>query len=178
MIEVTINGSIFNSKMQTITNTVNCRGVMGKGIALGFKKRYPEMFKDYKERCDRNEVKPGQPYVYAVQMDPQLQLLPDSSGTGPTLILNFPTKDSWRRPSKIEWIKQGLQILQDNYRAWGIESISMPPLGCGNGGLDWRQVGPLMYHHLKAMNIPAEIFASPDAPEEERSLEWLEEAGQ
>ncbi|CAN5640330.1 hypothetical protein BH23CHL2_BH23CHL2_18790 [soil metagenome] len=177
-VRIVSDGNLFASTAQTITNTVNCRGVMGKGIALEFKKRYPGMFEDYKVRCDRGEVQPGHPYVYAVHTDPQLRLTPDRSPHGPTLILNFPTKDSWRRPSKIEWIEQGLRNLRDCYHEWGIESIAMPPLGCGNGGLEWHEVGPLMYRHLIEMDIPAEIFAPPGTPEEELSLDWLSEVGQ
>ena len=137
-------GNIFESKCSTIVNTINCVGVMGKGIALDFKKKYPEMFMEYVLKCDRGEVKPGIPYVYQ-----------DDKIT----ILNFPTKDHWRSPSKLSYIVNGLNWFIDNYEVYGITSIAFPPLGCGNGGLSWNIVGPLMYQKLCNLPINIEIYA-------------------
>ena len=138
-------GNIFESEARTLVNTINCVGVMGKGIALEFKKRYPDMFKEYVELCAKGLVKPGKPYYYA-----------DLNGTS---IINFPTKDNWRSPSKLSYIVSGLDWFRDHYQELGITSIAFPPLGCGNGGLDWAIVGPLMYAKLVDLPIEIEMYA-------------------
>lgn len=117
---------------------------MGKGIALEFKRRYPEMFKDYVERCSRGEVRLGQPYVYRADDH---------------IIINFPTKQHWRAVSRLEDIISGLNHLEKHYKDWGIESIAVPPLGCGNGQLEWSVVGPTLHRHLSRLSIPVELFA-------------------
>lgn len=137
-------GNLLASKSQTLVNTVNCVGVMGKGIALAFKRKYPEMFKDYVKRCHLGEVKLGQPYVYPVHDH---------------LIVNFPTKDHWRSVSRLGDIEDGLDYLQAHLEEWGITSIAVPPLGCGNGQLEWSVVGPTLHRHLKTFNIPVELYA-------------------
>ncbi len=138
-------GNIFESKCSTIVNTVNCVGVMGKGIALEFKKRYPEMFMDYVKKCNSGRVQTGKPYVF-------------DNGDG-TKILNFPTKDHWRSPSRLSFIIEGLKWFVENYEKYGIVSIAFPPLGCGNGGLTWEVVGPIMYQKLSGLPIEIEIYA-------------------
>ncbi len=158
MIKVLI-GNLFESKMQTLVNTVNCVGVMGKGVALEFKKRFPEMFKDYAQRCHAKNVKPGVPYLYT-----------DLFGTS---ILNFPTKDHWRSASRLDDIIRGLDLFVENYRNWGVTSIAFPPLGCGNGGLEWSLVGPIMYQKLGQVDIPVEIFAPFGTPKQQLSETFL-----
>ncbi len=138
-------GNMFETSMQTLVNTVNCVGVMGKGVAKTFKDQYPTMFEDYKQRCDHKQVKPGVPYYYH-----------DMLGVS---VLNFPTKDHWRSASKLADVINGLDIFVQNYKKWGITSIAFPPLGCGNGGLEWELVGPLMYQRLKPLDIDIEIYA-------------------
>lgn len=138
-------GDIFESKAQTLVNTVNCVGVMGKGIAQLFKKNYPEMFLDYEGRCKLNQVHPGEPYLYK-----------DILGTS---ILNFPTKDHWRSPALLINVVRGLEIFIKKYKEWGVKSVAFPPLGCGNGGLEWEIVGPIMYQKLSQLEIPVEIYA-------------------
>ncbi len=138
-------GDIFSSHCQALVNTVNCVGVMGKGIALEFKKRYPEMFAEYENLCRNNAVKPGLPYFYK-----------DLNGT---ILLNFPTKDHWRSPSKLSYILSGLDWFCANYQSNNITSIAFPPLGCGNGGLTWDIVGPVMYSKLHDLPIEIEIYA-------------------
>lgn len=128
-----VKGDMFKSPAQVLTNTVNCVGVMGAGVALEFKNRYPMMFEDYKAKCDRSEVKPGQPYLWE-----------DDS----TQILNFPTKRDWRNDSVFQDIEDGLKHLANSYADMGIQSIAMPALGCGLGGLDWSDVRPLIEKHL------------------------------
>lgn len=138
-------GNIFDSNATTLVNTVNCVGVMGKGIALEFKKRYPDMFKEYVSLCKDGFVKPGVPYVYT-------NLLGVS-------VINFPTKDDWRSPSKLSYIISGLDWFRNHYKEYGIKSVAFPPLGCGNGGLTWDIVGPLMYSKLNDLPIDVEIYA-------------------
>ena len=138
-------GDILKSTAQTLVNTVNCVGIMGKGVALEFKNRFPEMFKDYAQRCERHEVRIGQPYIYKSLFGKQ--------------IINFPTKEHWKSVSKVSDIKKGLDYLLAHYEHWGITSIAIPPLGCGNGQLEWKVVGPLIYEYAKKMDIHVEMYA-------------------
>ena len=154
-----LTGDLFTSETQTLVNTVNCVGVMGKGIALAFKKRFPEMYADYVERCKRSEVRLGEPYLYR-HLSAQW-------------VLNFPTKDHWRSVSKLADIERGLEHLARHYKEWGIRSLAVPPLGCGNGQLDWRVVGPTLYRHLSQLDIPVELYAPHETPEEELSAVFL-----
>jgi len=160
MIAVRI-GDIFESKAQTLVNTVNCVGVMGKGIALEFRKRFPDMYNDYVQRCKARQVKLGQPYLY--------------ERLAPPWILNFPTKDHWRSVSRLEDIIAGLHYLQDHCREWGIMSLGVPPLGCGQGQLEWRVVGPTLYRHLKGLDIAVELFAPFGTPHEELRPTFLDD---
>jgi uncharacterized protein YwgA/O-acetyl-ADP-ribose deacetylase (regulator of RNase III) len=141
----TTTGDLFGSKSQTLVNTVNCVGVMGKGVAVGFKERFPDMYREYVRLCDAHRVHLGEPYLY-------------KKLTGPW-VLNFPTKDHWRSVSKLSDIIKGLEYLKAHYREWGIESLAVPPLGCGNGGLEWRVVGPTLYRYLSDLDIPVELYA-------------------
>ncbi len=154
-------GDLFESKAQTWVNTVNCRGVMGKGIALEFKKRFPDMFADYQERCRRGEVVLGKPYLYRREEPPW--------------ILNFPTKDDWRSVAKLDAIIEGLKYLIEHYRKWGITSLAVPPLGCGQGQLEWRIVGPTLYRYLSQLEIPVELYAPYGTPHEELQPAFLDQ---
>jgi O-acetyl-ADP-ribose deacetylase (regulator of RNase III)/uncharacterized protein YwgA len=158
MVKVQI-GNMFESKAQTLVNTVNCEGVMGKGVALEFKKRFPDMYSDYVARCEHGEVKLGQPYVYKSLSHPW--------------ILNFPTKDRWRMVTKLDDIVRGLEYLLVHYERWGIESLAVPPLGCGQGQLEWRVVGRTLYHYLTRMRIPVELYAPYGTPTLELQDEFL-----
>jgi len=157
-------GDILKSKAQTLVNTVNCVGIMGKGIALEFKKRFPKMFKDYLERCKRNEIHLGHPYIYKNLIGLQ--------------IVNFPTKEHWKSISKVTDIEQGLDFLLAHYKEWSITSIAIPPLGCGNGQLEWKVVGPLIYSRAKQMDIPVEIYAPYGTSPTYLTESFLEKAGQ
>jgi len=159
MVKVQI-GNLFDSNAQTWVNTVNCVGVMGKGIALEFKKRFPEMYKDYLVRCQRGQVKLGRPYLYRSLLPPW--------------ILNFPTKDHWRSVARLDSIIEGLNYLLMNYREWEITSLAVPPLGAGQGQLEWRIVGPTLYRYLDRMDIPVELYAPYGTPHEELQLEFLD----
>lgn len=154
-------GDILNSKAQTLINTVNCVGIMGKGIAAEFKKRYPEMFDDYVSRCQRSEIKPGVPYLFK------------TSSLFTPQIINFPTKTDWRAASRIEDIEKGLKILVSKYKDWGIESIAVPPLGCGNGQLLWESVGPLIYKYLSKLDIPVQMYAPYGTPPVQLTEKYL-----
>lgn len=158
MIKVLI-GNLFESQAQTWVNTVNCVGVMGKGVALEFKKRFPDMFEDYAARCRRAEVKLGRPYLYKRTVLPW--------------ILNFPTKHHWREVADLQAIVQGLEYLRQHYRRWGITSLAVPPLGCGQGQLEWRIVGPTLYRHLAALAIPVELYAPHGTPHEQLQPSFL-----
>lgn len=137
-------GDLLGSKMQTLINTVNCVGVMGKGIAYSFKQQYPTMFKDYEERCKEKKVQLGKPYIYKIKDE--------------RLIVNFPTKGHWKNNSNLRDIENGLKYLAEHVKEWGIKSMAIPPLGCGNGGLDWNDVKPLILRYLDPLNIPMEIY--------------------
>lgn len=152
-------GDIFESKCSTIVNTVNCVGVMGKGIALKFKEAYPEMYLDYAKKCAAGLIKVGTPYIYR-----------NADGRK---ILNFPTKDHWRSPSRLSYIVDGLNWFIENYKEYDIDSIAFPPLGCGNGGLTWDVVGPVMYQKLSQLPINVEIYAPFGVSRSEITAEYL-----
>ncbi len=153
-------GDMFTSQMQTLVNTVNCVGIMGKGIAQIFKNRYPAMFEDYADRCARGEVRLGEPYHYK-----------DLAGVS---IVNFPTKGHWRAATRLDDVEAGLDYFVKHFRAWGITSVAFPPLGCGNGGLEWATVGPLMYSKLKGLGIPVELYAPFGTPTNQLKEEFLD----
>jgi len=120
-----IQGDIFESKCQAIINTVNCEGKMGKGLAYQFKKKFPEMEQDYVKVCKKGELYPGKLHIYQENK---------------FLIINFPTKNKWREKSKIEYIINGLKKLKEEIVRRDIKSVAIPPLGAGNGGLNWNEV--------------------------------------
>jgi O-acetyl-ADP-ribose deacetylase (regulator of RNase III) len=126
-----LQGNLLDAPVEAVVNTVNTVGVMGKGIALMFKEAFPENFRAYDAACKRKQVKVGRMFVTQ-----------DAAFDGPRWIINFPTKQHWRQPSKLEWVVQGLEDLRRVVGEKGIRSIALPPLGCGNGGLDWNDVRP------------------------------------
>ncbi len=136
-----VSGDLFESGAQTLVNAVNCVGVMGKGIALTFKSRFPDMYMDYQRRCRDGNVKPGVPYLYkhgwSVRVNPN----------GPW-VLNFPTKRHWRDPSRLEDIVAGLEYVRRHCYSWAVTSMAVPALGVGNGGLEWEAVLPVLKEHL------------------------------
>lgn len=139
-----IEGDIFQSSAQVLVNPVNTVGVMGKGLAKEFKRRYPDMFKQYKTLCNNQEFDIGLLWLYQS---------PDK------WILNFPTKKHWRGKSKLEYIEVGLKKFAETYESKNIISISFPMLGCGLGELDWEsQVRPLMEGYLKDLPIDVSVY--------------------
>ncbi|WP_445395310.1 type II toxin-antitoxin system antitoxin DNA ADP-ribosyl glycohydrolase DarG [Streptomyces sp. LE64] len=130
-------GNLLAADVDALINTVNTVGVMGKGIALQFKRAYPGNFEDYASACRAREVRPGVMHVHELK-----------EGKGPLFIINFPTKRHWRSPSRLEDVEQGLKDLRRVVVDLQIQSIAVPPLGCGNGGLEWDDVHPLIVRAL------------------------------
>ena len=142
--------SIFDTTSQVIVNTVNCDGVMGRGLALEFKMRFPSMYERYRKTCERGLIHPG-----------TLQLYTETT----PWILNFPTKNHWKYPSKLAYIQAGLEKFVETYREKVITSVAFPKLGAASGKLDWNTVRKLMYKYLTPLpNLQVEIYHfDPDA---------------
>lgn len=161
-----LKGDIFKSPAQVIVNTVNTVGVMGKGIALSFKQAYPQMFNAYREACEKKTFQMGNLMLWR-EVD--------------HWILLFPTKENWRNPSKLEYIELGLKKFVKKYFSMGITSIAFPRLGCGNGGLNWKAVKPLMERYLKDLPIDVYIYVGEynDGQVEhatvDNTLQWMKE---
>lgn len=142
-----VRGDIVDSQAEALVNTVNTVGVMGKGVALRFKQRFPENYRFYREACGRGEVTPGKVLVFRTEC---LQ---------PRYIINFPTKRHWRQKSRIEDIVAGLQDLVQRVRDLGICSIAIPALGCGHGGLTWADVRPLIENAFASLpDVHVEVY--------------------
>lgn len=144
MIKIT-DSTVFNVCADCIVNTINCVGFMGKGIALEFALRYPELEKEYVEECHKKQIHTGTVYFY--EIDGQK-------------IINFPTKFHFKYPSQMEWIEQGLQYFVNNYKKWNIKSIAFPILGATNGGLDKKEVEEVMNKYLSNLDIDVYICRS------------------
>lgn len=130
-------GNLLKADAEALVNTVNTVGIMGKGVALMFKEDYPDNFKKYQQACKNKELRLGKMFVTEI-----------TSLIGPRWIINFPTKGHWRFPSKIQWISEGLDDLKRVIEQNHIKSIAIPPLGSGNGGLEWTEVRPLIEEKL------------------------------
>lgn len=138
-------GDILQADAEALVNTVNCVGIMGRGIALQFRKEFPENYDAYRAVCDRGELHLGMMLVFSLN---RLQ--------SPRYIINFPTKRHWKGNSRIEDIRAGLKSLVEEVRQRGITSVAVPPLGCGLGGLNWDQVRPLIeeaFSHLPGVRV-------------------------
>lgn len=143
--------SLFDSPAQTLVNTVNTVGVMGKGIAAVFKRLYPEMYQWYRRLCKEGKLDVRMLYIYR---------------TPNKIIVNFPTKKQWRERSRVEYIEAGLEKFVTHYGDYGISSVSFPQLGCGHGELDWEtQVQPVMERYLRDLPIPVYIHLYPKPPD-------------
>lgn len=148
------HGNLLGAPVEALVNTVNTEGVMGKGIALQFKNAYPGMFKDYAAAAKRGEVELGQMNVW-----------PTQALDGPQYIINFPTKAHWRAKSRLKDIDSGLQALIRVVRDLGISSIAIPPLGCGNGGLNWTDVEPRIRAAFNTLpEVDVQVFPPGDTP--------------
>ncbi len=143
-----ITGNILDSKAQALVNTVNTMGVMGKGIALQFKKAYPNNYKAYERACKLGEVEVGKMFVTE-----------DSNTTsGVKIIINFSTKTSWKKPSEYQYIEDGLDSLVSEIETRKIKSIAIPPLGAGNGGLNWEKIKKLIEEKLQHLNVDIYVY--------------------
>ena len=147
-----IKGNLFASKCQTLVNTVNCVGVMGAGIALEFRLRYPEMYTRYVKLCKQKQMEIGKLWLYKSDR---------------FWVLNFPTKNHWKKPSDAKFLELGLQKFVDTYKEKGITSIAFPLLGTQNGGIPTDESLAIMQKYLSHCDIPIEIYHfDPDAPDD------------
>lgn len=152
-------GNLLESDVEALVNTVNCVGFMGKGIALQFKQAFPENFAAYERAAKAGEVRPGKMFVFETGVM-----------VNPKYIINFPTKRHWRGKSRIEDIETGLAALVQATKRLGIRSIAVPPLGCGNGGLDWAEVRTLILRSFEQLpDVKVHLFAPLGPPE---SQQW------
>lgn len=152
-----IQGDILRDDSEAVVNTVNCVGVMGRGIALQFRNAYPENYEAYVEACEREEVQPGKMFVFET-----------GELTGPRYIINFPTKRHWRGKSRMEDIDSGLRALVEVLREKKIRSVAIPPLGSGLGGLDWSDVRPRIVAALGGLDdVKVSIYEPRGAPASE-----------
>lgn len=135
--------SIFHSSMQTLVCPVNCRGTMGKGLALQFKSRFAGLFESYVNDILDKRLCIGRPTIWK----------------GPEKwVVNFPTKDEWRKPSRYEYIERGLEGLVANLDGWGVLSIALPALGCGLGSLEWEKVKTMIERQLGKLDLTVEVY--------------------
>ena len=153
MIELT-RGNIITADAEALVNSVNCVGVMGKGVALQFRKAFPDNYDEYRRACDEGRVVPGEVLVTET-----------GSLVNPKYIVNFPTKRHWRGDSRLEDIRTGLDSLARELRRRGIASVAVPPLGCGNGGLDWEAVRPVVVEALADLTTKVTLFEPGYVPE-------------
>ncbi len=152
-------GDILRADAEALVNTVNCVGIMGRGIALQFKNAFPDNFRAYEAACKREEVRPGRMFVFAT-----------GALTNPKFIVNFPTKRHWKGKSRMEDIESGLDALVAEIRERGIRSIAIPPLGSGLGGLNWTEVRPRIEAALRGFNgLDVMVFEPKEAPAPTRS---------
>jgi O-acetyl-ADP-ribose deacetylase (regulator of RNase III) len=147
-------GNLIEANVEALVNTVNCEGFMGKGIALQFKQAFPENYEFYRRACRAGEVTPGRMLVFET-----------GSLVNPKYIINFPTKRTWRARSRLEDIAAGLRALVEELRRLRIRDVAVPPLGCGLGGLDWKQVRPLIEDSLSQLpELHVQLFEPAGAP--------------
>lgn len=151
------SGNLLDSEAEALVNTVNTVGVMGKGIALQFKQAFPDNFKAYEAACRHDEIRLGKMFVYHT-----------GKLHSPRLIINFPTKRHWKGKSKIQDVADGLSDLVQVIRSENIRSIAIPPLGCGNGGLNWSEVKLLIERAIKGLDVQAFVYVPEGAPKAER----------
>lgn len=145
-------GNLLKAPTEALVNTVNTVGVMGKGIALQFKKAFPDVFTAYREAVKQGEIVVG-----------RVQVVPVKVVDGPQYVINFPTKQHWRSPSQLTWIEAGLVDLKKQLATHAITSVALPPLGCGNGGLDWDQVRALIERILADAPVEVMVYEPSEA---------------
>lgn len=148
-----MKGNLLEDTAEVYVNTVNTVGVMGKGIALQFKQAFPDVFKQYAKDCKAGHVQVGKMHVVSVE-----------GLTNPKYIINFPTKEHWRNPSKLAFIEEGIKDLVQVVKRLDVKSIAIPPLGCGNGGLDWTVVRPLIIDAFRELPIDVHLYEPAGVP--------------
>lgn len=156
-----ITGNIFTSKCQTLVNTVNCVGVMGAGIALECRLRYPEMHDKYVQLCDENKINIGMLWIYKA---------PER------WILNFPTKKHWKYPSRVDYLRSGLEKFVNTYEVKGVQSIAFPLLGADKGGIQQEESLKIMTAYLEKADLDIEIYRYDSSATDdlyEKTKEWL-----
>lgn len=176
-----VKGDLFFSRAQTLTISVNCVGVMGKGLASTAKYRFPDVYVYYQDLCKSKELAYGKPSLYKressifVSLYDEYSGLADIDSSSQTWFLLFPTKDHWKNKSNIDGIEEGLMWLTKNYKLSQIKSLAIPALGCGQGGLDWSVIGPLMCKYLVQIDIPVSIYlpTEKNIPNEQLSEDFL-----
>jgi O-acetyl-ADP-ribose deacetylase (regulator of RNase III) len=174
-----VEGDMFFSRMQTVTVSVNCVGVMGKGLASRAKYQFSDVYVYYQDLCRKGILQMGKPRIYKRESSFDYQLADEpatlSNANSETWFLLFPTKQDWRERANIIGIEKGLQWLRDNYKKEGMKSLAIPALGCGLGRLDWRDVGPLMCKYLTSLDIQVWIYlpAERKVPDELLSKDFL-----
>ncbi len=157
-----IDGDMFFSQMQTLTISVNTVGIMGKGLASRAKYQFPDMYVAYQDVCREKRLTMGRPYLYKreASLDEDLadepETLPNPNSN--KWFLLFPTKEHWKQGSDAKGIEEGLQWVVENYKSEGIQSIALPALGCGLGGLNWKDIGPMMCRYLSKLDIQVAIY--------------------
>lgn len=174
-----VEGDMFFSGMQTLTVSVNCVGVMGKGLASRAKYQFPDVYVLYQDLCRKRTLKIGKPYLYKRETSFDYPLADEpstlSKANSEKWFLLFPTKQHWRYRADIKGIEKGLEWLRDNYKKEGITSLAVPALGCGLGWLEWHEVGPLLCKHLSTFDIPVWIYLPVEKriPDEQLSKDFL-----
>ena len=157
-----VDGDLFFSRLQTLTIPVNLQRVMGRGLALHTKQRFPDVYVAYQDACRSRRITATKPYLYKREGSLDEELADFGADlTTPNAVkwfLLFATKRKWRENSRLEDIEGGLDWVQRNFKEQGIQSLAMPALGCGLGGLDWKDVGPLMCKYLHGIGIPVAIY--------------------
>jgi len=161
-----VEGDMFFSRLQTLTVSVNCVGKMGKGLASRAKFQFPDVYVRYESLCRKKILQMGKPYLYKRETSSDSELADEPftlrTYNSDTWFLLFPTKNHWRERADFEGIKTGLIWVKENYLKEGVKSLAMPALGCGLGGLEWPEVGPLMVKNLKELIIPVRVYLPTD----------------
>jgi len=174
-----VEGDMFFSKMRTLAIPVNTVGVMGKGLASRAKYQFPDAYVKYQDVCRDGSMQMGQPFLYKREVFFDLELADDPAtlrnANLETWFLFFPTKKHWKEKSDFEGIRAGLEWIQENYKADRVKSLAVPALGCGLGGLKWRDVGPLICKSLATLDIPVWVYLPTEEklPPEQLSKDFL-----
>ncbi len=172
-------GDMFYSRLHTLTISVNCVGVMGKGLASTAKYRFPDAYVRYQDLCKEGKIALGKPALYKRRESIDLEMADEPKGmqgaNAEDWFLFFPTKNHWKEKTSIESIENGLRWILKNYKGEGIKSLAVPSLGCGLGGLSWSRVGPVLCKYLSQLDIDVSIYLplGEEIPEDQKSKEFL-----